>query len=71
MTDQLVHDQPEERYEVLEGEVTVHVDGRPRLLGAGERWSSPRHPVSSSVCSFPSSPTSSEAIEPNPGRGLE
>jgi quercetin dioxygenase-like cupin family protein len=32
-----VHPKLEERYEVLEGEVTVRLDGKPRRAGAGER----------------------------------
>jgi quercetin dioxygenase-like cupin family protein len=32
-----VHPKLEERYEVLEGEVTVRLDGEPRRAGAGER----------------------------------
>jgi quercetin dioxygenase-like cupin family protein len=31
------HPTLEERYEVLDGELTVHVDGRAQVLGAGER----------------------------------
>jgi mannose-6-phosphate isomerase-like protein (cupin superfamily) len=31
------HPTLEERYEVLEGELTVHVDGRAQVLGPGER----------------------------------
>jgi quercetin dioxygenase-like cupin family protein len=32
-----VHPALEERYEILEGEVTFHVDGKPHRAGAGER----------------------------------
>jgi quercetin dioxygenase-like cupin family protein len=32
-----VHPKLEERYEVLEGKVTVRLDGKPRRAGAGER----------------------------------
>jgi quercetin dioxygenase-like cupin family protein len=32
-----VHPQLEERYEVLEGEITVNLDGEPKRLGPGER----------------------------------